>query len=1572
MRFITIAFVCLATASGGPVWGMASEPPSSHGTAVHVRSSEATSNGVSIILAIEPPVFEKVKAKDGRTYAKVALDGCGNDNAYGHPALPIISYTLEIPWRTQAEVVVCEERLTEQGLDYWVYPHQPPVPKVPGAAGDPPFIVDESFYMGAKGAGFFKSLYGGEPVVAHFKKRGRQFVNVLMRPFAYDPVRGVLQWPSELRLDVTWCAQPLSKAAGPRLGNITVVDVTLRDSAQLDELAAAGYDIAGRKGNVVTLYATDAERAALQRSGYALRVMDQRLDAERDAGEEPGKALGQYHGYAALTAALAAYAESYPAICRMFSLGQSVEEREIWAVKITDNPDAEEDEPEVKYVSTMHGDEPIGTELCLYLIDLLLADYGADPRITGLVDETEIWIVPLMNPDGRESSRRYNADGYDLNRSFPDGYDEYIGTVFCGPPMDAEGRPPEVARIMEWSAAQSFVLSANLHTGALVVNYPYDNDGLGSVDSPTPDDLLFEYLSRVYSSQNPPMWNSPIFQDGISNGAAWYSISGGMQDWHYRYLGCNEVTIELSDVKWPPASELPQFWAENQEAMLAYFESAHMGVRGLVTDAGTAAPVYAAVRIAGVAHSVFTDPDVGDYHRQLLPGTYALVFSAPGYASQTIEGVIVTEGEVTVLDVALEPSTSVPAGVVVVAPESMRDAAAMCRAEKSAQGFDVFDVTLTGAPEAETVRGLIRDIYNAHAVDYVILLGDVESVPTFRSGAYSDLLYGLMDPGESFADYLGRDLLVGRVCVDTPGDVYDYVDKLASFVERGNHMDLTWVSHGSNDPQYDIAEGTHNWVIENTIPPGFHNELFYRDTGSEAALTAHIGAGTDGVVYSGHGSVYGWGRYNYNVDALANLTNCLDAPIVFGHCCLTGTFTNDRCFAEAWMETTARGIVYIGASDSTFWDEDDILEKQEFQAMADDPSLPIGDALAYGLEQVHAHYPEDAQYYSTIYHIFGDPTVALYGEGPLAIVTAPELPTAYVGEPYSVTLAAVGGETPYAWGLVGGALPAGLGLDGDTGTLSGTPTAVATPTFTVQVTDAALDTDTRAFSLAVLERFQIVTPAALPAGAQGEAYSVALTAQGGTPPYTWRVSGADADYEESDPGGAWLDGGTPQGWQGDDATWALALPWSFPYYGSHYTTAYVCTNGFIDFASSSTDYSNSDAELLSNVRVAPLWDDLVTNEVGLDIYVTEGDDSVVIRWQAETFSGRTPVNVEAVLFRDGDIQFNYGAAHALLTPTIGVSAGDGNHYALSARSGASSIPAQVSSLFSCGHLLPPGLDLDASGLISGVPTEAGLFAFTMAAEDAGYPQQTDAREFSLEVTGEGEGEGELVTREIGGEGTYPTDGGTVDVSVTFEDAGLADLFALSLSETIPEGWTYQGPIAAPGALLTEPTRGATGKLDFVGLSPPTGFPATLIYRLNVPAGGTQAEEIIGSGSYIGNEPGACIPFGPVTTVVYPDGGAEHHCADVNQDWRIDGTEVSRLIAFYSAGAYHVDASTPDGYAPFDGPRDGPPHHSDYAPQDWAISIPEISRLVTFYNAGGYGVNVHTPDGFEPVVTRTED
>ncbi len=356
-----------------------------------------------------------------------------------------------------------------------------------------------------------------------------------------------------------------------------------------------------------------------------------RMEIEGVAANVGSRVPTTYHTYETLTSDLATIASDHSDITRLVSIGLTVQGREMWMMEITDNPDVEEDEPEIHYISSIHGDEVVGKELCFNLINYLTDNYGTDPRVTNLVNSTEIRIMPSMNPDGTALGQRYNANGYDLNRSFPD--------QFVDPDNTTDGRQPEVANVMNWVLDRRPIVSLNYHGGTLVANYPFDNNPQNqSVESPTPDpdDAALIYLAESYTVHNTPMWTSTSFYHGITNGAAWYAIHGGMQDWFYVWSGGWDMTLEVSETKWPAGSTLPGFWDDNLESMLSYFEGSLEGVRGIVTDAETGLPLDARVYIDDNPWPSHTDPDAGDYHRLVLPGAYTLEATAVGYGTQTI------------------------------------------------------------------------------------------------------------------------------------------------------------------------------------------------------------------------------------------------------------------------------------------------------------------------------------------------------------------------------------------------------------------------------------------------------------------------------------------------------------------------------------------------------------------------------------------------------------------------------------------------------------------------------------------------------------------------------------------------------------------------------------------------------------------------------------------------------------------------------------------------------------------------------------------------------------------------
>ena len=214
---------------------------------------------------------------------------------------------------------------------------------------------------------------------------------------------------------------------------------------------------------------------------------------------------------------------------------------------------------------------------------------------------------------------------------------------------------PETEAVIRWSQDYPFVLSANLHGGALVARYPFDQSGPNSDGyhsdpnsdgeySPTPDDDLFKTLSKTYSFANKEMCLAKPccsedcngFPNGITNGAQWYPVSGGMQDWNYLNTNDFEITLELGCCKYPLSVELHQLWKDNREALLAFIEKVHMGIKGFILDKITGEPIkgpdsITIIEVEEINHPVVATSS-GDYFRMLIPGRrYTLSASATGY-----------------------------------------------------------------------------------------------------------------------------------------------------------------------------------------------------------------------------------------------------------------------------------------------------------------------------------------------------------------------------------------------------------------------------------------------------------------------------------------------------------------------------------------------------------------------------------------------------------------------------------------------------------------------------------------------------------------------------------------------------------------------------------------------------------------------------------------------------------------------------------------------------------------------------------------------------------------------------
>ncbi|CAM9875048.1 unnamed protein product [Lampetra fluviatilis] len=373
----------------------------------------------------------------------------------------------------------------------------------------------------------------------------------------------------------------------------------------------------------------------------------------------------------------------FPNITHVYNIGRSSQGVTLWVIAIGKHPQKHTiGIPEFRYVGNIHGNEVVSRELLLFLLDALVEGYGHEEEVTRLVDTVRIHLLPSLNPDGFASSMngdcdsiigRYNSNGKDLNRDFPDP---------LSLPSSAP-RQPETVAAMQWALSEPFVLSGGLHGGAVVASYPYDNLRAGSPNSysASPDNDVFVRVATVYASKHGSMYLGNQcglnFPGGITNGANWYPLSGGMQDYSYVWGQCLEVTLEVSCCKFPPASSLPELWQENRAALIAYIKQAHLGVKGRVLDSNGNGVANAQVHVVGRANILpFNTTADGEYYRLLLPGQYTLQVIANGFQPFSVSLLLEDGTEsyaATTRDLMLTQSNAVPA---VIAKDGKAAAAA--------------------------------------------------------------------------------------------------------------------------------------------------------------------------------------------------------------------------------------------------------------------------------------------------------------------------------------------------------------------------------------------------------------------------------------------------------------------------------------------------------------------------------------------------------------------------------------------------------------------------------------------------------------------------------------------------------------------------------------------------------------------------------------------------------------------------------------------------------------------------------------------------------------------------------
>ncbi|MBD3168765.1 MAG: T9SS type A sorting domain-containing protein [candidate division Zixibacteria bacterium] len=371
-------------------------------------------------------------------------------------------------------------------------------------------------------------------------------------------------------------------------------------------------------------------------------------------------------------------AREYPDLFYMDILGYGTEYGEpIWYMKISDNPEIDEDEPAILLHGCMHADEILSTEVLMhYLKDFSRRYNENDPRVLNWARGLEIYVIPILNVEGhkvvedgitwwRKTCRDNNLngvfdtlmDGVDLNRNFSLGWSggpaDTSDFFYRGPWPFSES---EAQAIRELSYRKKFIIAIDYHSPTYgrpeVVYYSWNRSEMGG--------LAVDHKMLLDAAHN--FATSILKDDGINPYDYSQSSAGNgyHRMWQYNRFAAIAFTCEISDTTIQDTSMVDMI-CEHHIPGIEYLMDRALGtgLNGLVTDAETGEPVWAEVKILQAYHPNmarrFTIPETGRYRRLLLPGIYTLEVEADGYRTKRFYNLTVHGDGSTIFNVEMEP-----------------------------------------------------------------------------------------------------------------------------------------------------------------------------------------------------------------------------------------------------------------------------------------------------------------------------------------------------------------------------------------------------------------------------------------------------------------------------------------------------------------------------------------------------------------------------------------------------------------------------------------------------------------------------------------------------------------------------------------------------------------------------------------------------------------------------------------------------------------------------------------------------------------------------------------------------
>lgn len=332
-----------------------------------------------------------------------------------------------------------------------------------------------------------------------------------------------------------------------------------------------------------------------------------------------------------------------------------------------------------------------------------------------------------------------------------------------------------------------------------------------------------------------------------------------------------------------------------------------------------------------------------------------------------------------------DPSDTPPAPYLIIAHDDFA-ATAMDDfiTHKESLGFDMTLVNLstTGSSEA-AIKTYIHDaLENPDPPVYVLLVGDTNFLPggtATEYGGVTDLHYSALEDGGYFPDcFLGRFSVttIGE-CVLMAQRVIDYETLTGSEAWLQN---TCWVASNDN---WEISQGTHDYCIDNCLTPHGYtwDKVYPHEGGSAADAIASTNGGISLFTFSGHGSTTGWGDMSFGQSHFDQLTNGSMLPGVMSHSCVTGDYSYGTAWCETWTRTPTRGGLWFwGSAPSSYWTEDDVQERAQYEwFLLDIVYWPMG-FLNGGLLDLYDFLggAGRSKYYFEGYNLMGDPSVAMW------------------------------------------------------------------------------------------------------------------------------------------------------------------------------------------------------------------------------------------------------------------------------------------------------------------------------------------------------------------------------------------------------------------------------------------------------------------------------------------------------------------------------------------------------------------------------------------------------------------